>query len=153
MSARIVIKLVLGLVVLGGAFAGGYYSRKPETRVETKTNTVTEQVDRVITKVVTVKETAPDRTVKETVTTETTQDKTVKQVEKAQDKGAAPLSNKVQTLRNTYSLGLKWQPDWRDRTWVPSQAEAGYRVLGDLWVTGGFDWKNHGLLVGVRYDF
>jgi hypothetical protein len=107
------LRIIVGLSLLIGGGVAGYNLRTPETvtKVETKTNTVTEQVDRVITKVVTVKETAPDKTVKETVTTETTQDKTVKQVEKVKDNQAVKQATLATKDRKSYSLGLKWQPD------------------------------------------
>jgi len=141
--------IVLGLLV--ASFAGGYFSRTPETvtKVETKTDTVT--VDRVVTKVITVKETSPDKAVKETTTTEVTTDKTVKQVEKVKDKQATPtLAAKA---RSDYSLGLKWRPDWRDLDWKPTGSELGYRALGDFWVTAEYDWVAKSGALGLRYEF
>lgn len=142
-------------------FACGWYARgkeiqiidRPITQIVTKTDTVvkTQVVDHVVTKVIRVVVKDPDDPSKTTETVTTTTDDTHTTAQKT-DVVDSTVSG-VAASRSNYSVGLKWQPDWRDRTWSPSGADVGYRVIAGAWVTAGYDWKNKAPTVGVRVDF
>jgi len=149
-------------------FACGWYARgketqivdRPVTKIVTQvvehTNTVVQQVDHVVTKTVVVKVTEPGKPATETTTTTTTADDTV-HTQKATQAATTTTTTTPRVgsdvAQRNYSVGVQWAPDWRDRTWVPSVFEVGYRVWEPLWVTGGYDVKNKQALVGLRVEF
>jgi hypothetical protein len=147
---NIATKIVVALVVMAGCFAAGFFARKPGVRTETVVQTQIQEVERVVTKTVTEKVVTPDGTAKETVTTTTTQDSSKVAAERAPSESVPAMSLSV---RPRWSLGMSWQPDFRDLTWRPAQGEVGYRVVGDLWVTGAYNWQEQHALVGVRWEF
>ena len=145
-------------------FAGGWYARgketqildRPVTKIVTQVveHTNTQVVDHVVTKVVHVVEKDPTQPTKVIETTTTTTDGTV-HTQQQQATTTTTVTPHVgsDVARRDYSVGVQWAPDWRDRTWVPSVFEVGYRVWEPLWVTGGYDVKNKQALVGLRVEF
>lgn len=125
---------IIFAILLVVSFGAGYYTHKPLT--VTKVQTVVEkQIDHsVITK--TIKE--PDGTIETDVEhkdiEEVTKDKTSDRIE---DNGYLPK----------YSLGAEYTTD---RTY---RASAGYRVLGNLWLNGSFDYLEHQWAAGVKVEF
>lgn len=149
----ILYRVLAGLVLLAGAFAAGWFTRPPVivTKVETKVQTV--ETEKVVTKVIT--KIVVDPKTGETTTTETKEtvaDTTTKTDEKS--KTQQPTKLAVATIsRRDWSVGVQWQPDWKDRTWVPAASEVGYRAVADLWVTGSYNFKEQHFLIGLRYEF
>jgi len=149
-------KLLLGLVLGAALFFAGWYSRTPVTKIQTVVQAVTKteikEVEKVVVKVVKQVVTQPDGTVTKTETSETTADTTTTTVTKKKEKSKSVSATPVQ-VRRDYSLGLQWQPDWKDPTWRPTGAVVGYRAFADAWVTGGYDWGRKSLIVGVAWQF
>ncbi len=151
-------KLLAGLVLAVALFASGWYSRTPETKIETVVQTVTkvetQQVEKIVVKTVKQVITQPNGTVTKTITTEKTADtttNTTKAVKKNENvEQVFPTSVR---LRRDYSLGVNWQPDFRDPTWTPSSIDLGYRVFADGWVTGGYNIKHKAVEIGLRWEF
>ncbi len=142
--------LVAGLCFLVGGAIGWCVARRGLSPTPAQIVEVETIQEKVVTKTVTVKEAAPDGTTKETVTTTSTADTTKKSSE---PKAVQPVSVSAGAVRADWSLGVSWQPDWRDRTWIPAQGEVGYRVVSDFWVTGAYNWKEQHALLGLRYEF
>lgn len=151
----ILYRVLAGLVLLGGAFAAGWWSRPPVTvtKVETKVQTI--ETEKVITKVVT--KIVVDPKTGETTTTETKETTADTKTVSDEKSKSQTQPNKLATAtvsRRDWSVGLKWQPDWReDNKWMPSVGEVGYRAVADLWITAAYDWKNNHALLGVRWEW
>lgn len=137
-------KYTIGLLITLGVFIGGFYVGKGQSSVEVqekvviqKGETVFQYRDRVVTVTRVVK---PDGTIEETTRTE---DKEGKKEEKtaSNEKNKATVSTPI---LSKYSLGLKyWAPitdtysmDTRDKNRY--EVTAGYRVMGEIWITGGY---------------
>jgi hypothetical protein len=144
---NIVSKVLAGIGLLATAFAAGWFSRPPVVQTETKIVTVEKEVVKTVKEVVT----KPDGTTTTTETSETTKDTSTTTKDKTKDTPPAPVA--VATVRRDWSVGIAWQPDWRDRTWLPAQGEVGYRVFADAWVVGAYNWKENHALLGVRWEF
>lgn len=146
----------LGLTALALSFTAGYVARKPEVVVETKTEVKTEvkEVEKIVRQVVKEKTTKPDGTVIERTTKNTQSDTTTRSKarsdEVAQVVAPAPASS---SLRPDYSVGAKWTPRWDQPEAQPNAVEVGYRVLGNAWVTGEYDWRDRDVSVGIRVEF
>ncbi len=149
-------KLLAGLVLAAALFASGWYSRTPETKIETVVQTVTkvetQQVDHVVIKTVKQIVTQPDGTVTKTTTTQKTADTTTNTTQQTKKKESAVSATSVQ-VRRDYSLGVNWQPNFRDPTWTPSSVDLGYRVFADGWITGGYSIKHKAVEIGLRWEF
>jgi hypothetical protein len=113
--------------LLGAGFVGGYYLHSPEQVVEYR--------DRVVTKRVTehTKTTTPDGAVVERTTERESSD--------------VKPDEHVKSYRPDYSVGARWYD--MDTPAV----ELGYRVLGNLWLEGGYDIKRKEPSVGLRVNF
>ncbi len=145
-------KIAAGLIILIGVFGGGFYAGKGQTRVEIQEKVVrvegeskTVYKDRIVTVTKTVQ---PDGTTTEVTKTEekegsketrTTSD------EKDRKTVTTPILSK-------YSLGLKYWASLDDKIDVSRMSNyevtAGYRVLGEVWVIGGFRPGSEARLTG-----
>jgi hypothetical protein len=141
------VKVLAGLLLLVTAFAAGWMTRPPVVKVETKIQTI----EKVITKTI-VKTVTDPKTGEVTETTETITDSTTTTDQNTTTKPPTAVAAGTVARRN-WSVGVSWQPDWKDRTWVPAQGEVGYRVFADAWVVGAYNWKENAALLGVRYEF
>lgn len=135
-------KILVALVLLGGAFVSGYYTRSPNTVVETKLEI--KEVEKVITKRITEKETKPDGTVKETTTENISEVTTKKSDEK---KVAQIVPQEAQ-----YIIGVQWGLS-RDMDYVPDQVQVGRRVIGSIFGTAGYSLQHKQVLVGIQVEF
>lgn len=143
-------KVGLGLLVLVGSFASGYLYRgatPPQviTQIEEKI------VEKVVIKTVKVTENRPDGSSTTTETTETQEDST-------QVTDTSTPSQPVPNVHSgvylpQYSVGVNWTPRLSEDAFKPTGMEVGYRVLGNMWGTAGFDWRTKEATVGVRVDF
>lgn len=134
--SKIRIGVIIGSFLL--AFGGGYYLAKRSVKPIIVTQV--KEVEKVVTKTVTRERVVTrDGTVTEReVTADTVADK-------SKDKVLAALPNPPQ-----WSLGLRWSPV----SYVPVEAEIGRRLLGNIWITAGANWRDSThFLLGVRYDF
>jgi hypothetical protein len=139
------VKAGAGLALLAAAFVAGYLWRKPEAIVQTKV----QEVEKIVTKVVKVTVKEPNGSTTETTTTEATEDKTTNSAAPAQ-----PVATVRPTFATKYSLALTWTPRWDPDDWYkPTGAELGWRVHNTLWLTTGYDWHTHSVLVGARLEF
>jgi hypothetical protein len=143
-------KVLAGLLLLVVSFLAGYFSRQPETIV--KTETKIEYVDKVKVErvVVTEREEKPDGTKTEKVTE--TESSTSRTKVKTDENKVAP-SLQISAANPQYSLGVEWTPDWRDLSWQPTGASAGYRLVGDVWGEARYDWKRGEVTIGLRYEW
>lgn len=146
-------RIAAGLALLAAAFAAGWFSRPPVVKTETKVQTV--EVEKEVVKTVTRVVTKPDGTVtKETEQTRTADNTTTTDRKEKTKEPAKPSPVAIGTVaRRNWSVGVQWQPEWREPSWRPSVGEVGYRAAGDFWITGAYDWKNNHALVGVRYEW
>jgi hypothetical protein len=146
-----VYRIAAGLALLATAFAGGWFARPPVVKTETKVQTQVVEKEVVRTVVRTIR--APDGTT--TTETETTANTNTTTTSNNTNQTKGPTANVAAgtVARRNWSVGVQWQPDWKDRTWVPAAAEVGYRVTADLWLTGAYNWKENAALVGVRWEF
>jgi methyl coenzyme M reductase subunit C-like uncharacterized protein (methanogenesis marker protein 7) len=137
---KLYILATLALSLMGGSFYAGYRFKKP-TQI-----TVTQQVDKEVEKEVikTVRETVtqPGGTVvvRETVV----QDRVVDKVKQVSVPTPVPL-------KRDWSVGLNWEPLALD--YKPVGVEVGWRAVGDVWLTGGANWKRGEVLAGLRVEF
>lgn len=113
------------VALLGIGAAGGYYLRSP----------VVEYRDRVVTKRVTEREktTSPDGSVIERTTERESSD--------------VKPGESVKPYSPNYSVGARWYD--MDTPAI----ELGYRLLGELWIEGGYDIKREEPSVGLRVGF
>lgn len=163
-------KYTIGLLLLAITFLGGYYSGKGDREVQIQEKIVTEEGEKEIVirdKIVTVtKIVRPDGTVEETTKTE---DK--KTAEKTSSSSSEKDKSVVsKPILSKYSLGLKyWTPladkrvegqEGRDpldtgrdiRSYRNWEATLGYRVMGEVWVIGGYKFSNE-VSVGLQLQF
>ena len=138
------IKIGAVVALMGGCFAAGWYANRQDPIIETKVETV----EKVVTKVVKETVTAPDGTKSEKTTTETSENK------KTKDKIPQPLPATT-AYRPVYSLALDFNPiaGGGDERFIPVGTQFGYRVIGNAWVTAGYNWQTKAATVGLRYDF
>lgn len=149
----------LGLALLAGTYYAGYASHTPETKIETKevvrTETKIQQVEKVVREIVTQRRTEPNGTKTETITEKVVADtNTSKDTDKkSTERKSEPVAQVVPERRN-WSVGANWRlsPQYLP-SYIPSGADVGYRVIGDLWVTGGADWQTKSVLIGTRVEF
>jgi hypothetical protein len=58
------------------------------------------------------------------------------------------------SAQKDYALGMAWNPaDFLQQKYVPSAVSADYRAIGNVWLTGQFDWNVHSVLIGIKYEF
>ena len=137
------VKIIAVVALMIGCFAGGWFSNNKDPIVETQTQVV----EKVVTKVITETVSNPDGSKTKKTTKETVEDKASKAKEKE------PVPQVAQTLPS-YSIGLQWNPALlRDERYTPSGIDLGYRVLGNMWGTAGYDWHTKEVTVGLRIEF
>lgn len=150
------IKVGLGLFALALSFFGGWYARPPdvvtvtETQVESRVEV--KEVEKIVRQIVRETTTKPDGTVTERVTENTQQSTRTKAKQREEESTAArvvaPATPTADPYRPDYSVGAKW--DRFDP--APGSAEVGYRVFGNAWITGEYDWRDREVAVGIRLE-
>lgn len=151
-------KYTVGLAAVIAAALAGFYTGRGQKEVEiqekiitTKGETQTVFKDRIIT---VTKVLRPDGTVEETTRTEDKSgSSSTKSSEKSKEKDTVTTS-----IASQYSLGLKYwaslddkfnEADRTVRDTGRYEVVAGYRILGDIWVEGGYRLDKQ-LSVGLR---
>lgn len=145
-------KILAILTTLVVIFIGGFYTGKGQTRVEIQEKVVrvegeskTVYKDRVVTVTKTVK---PDGTTTETTKTE---EKEGSKETKTASKDTAKSTVTTPTLSN-YSLGLKYWASLDDkldmRKMSNYEVTVGKRMLGEIWLIGGFRPGSEARLTG-----
>ena len=155
MSLQNNILIALGLLVAG--FAGGWFGRGKEIQMveipkvvhHTDTQVQVKTVDHVITKTITKTVRIPSGATTTTVTQ--TVDK-AETVDKQQETKSDNVASVPQALAN-WSVGVQVTPRLSPDAYKPTSADVGYRVIGPMWATGAFDWRNHETKLGIRVDF
>lgn len=146
---NIATKALISLAVMGGCFAAGYLTRVPAApKTITKIEVV--EKEKIVTKVVTVTETRPDGSTTTTETAQTTSDSQTVTESKQAEKPVPAVSP---TLHLRYSIGVQWTPRLNEDFYKPTGVELGYRALGNLWTTAGYDWRDKSVTLGVRVEF
>lgn len=126
-------KLLCALLALGLAFGGGWYLARTQTGNDRTQTAVT--------------------TTKRTITRITQTDGAIKETTREIQMTPSVVPN-VSPYRLDYSLGLSVGTDFSTFPPRPSYTvHGGYRLLGNLWLTGSYGWTSHEAAIGVRVDF
>lgn len=129
--------IIIAVALLSGAL--GFYAAKK--LVKPVVVTQVKEIEKVVTKTVT----------KERIVTKngtTIERETV--ADKAEDRNTNKPLPAVAAVKPQWSLELNWGRG----SYVPVEASVGRRILGDLWLTAGSNWKHDPyLLIGIRYEF
>lgn len=129
--------IIIAVALLSGAL--GFYAAKK--LVKPVVVTQVKEIEKVVTKTVT----------KERIVTKngtTIERETV--ADKAEDRNTNKPLPIVAAVKPQWSLELNWGRG----SYVPVEASVGRRILGDLWLTAGSNWKHDPyLLIGIRYEF
>jgi hypothetical protein len=139
----ILYRLLAVLVIAAVSFAGGYFTRKPATRIETKVET--REVEKIVRQVVTERTTKSDGTVVEKITENTKSNSETKS--KSKDKIEIPLP------RAEWSIGAQWGIRAGSLDYLPHSVEVGRRVIGPVWGTAGYQFQNNMAFIGLRVEF
>jgi hypothetical protein len=74
--------------------------------------------------------------------------------EQSQSVAKTTQSVQVAPARPNWGLGIDFNPSgFLAQRYLPTQVDVDYRLLGDLWVTGGWNWQSHSALVGIKVLF
>lgn len=147
------------------SFGIGWMSKTPEQIVKIEEKIVEKVVEKVtetektkseqkkVTKVIT----KPDGTT-ETTTTEVVSDTSEKIAEKEKEsdkiseKDSVAKTTPTDTWRPNYSIGVEASTDFPDLD-LMYRVTAGYRLFGNLWLSGGYHFQHKEVSVGLRVDF
>lgn len=143
------------------AFGAGWASKKPQevVRVEEKV------VERVVEKIIEVEKKKqqkvtkitqkPDGTTTTTII-DTTTETNISERDSRTERESNTTSNTEriagEAYRPTYSIGAEAVTDFQSLE-VTYRMNLGYRILGNAWVSGGYDHKRNELGAGIRVDF
>ena len=148
-----------GLAAICGAFfyAGWRAHPAPAPLLVTESAVVVaketaHQVAKATTHVVKQKVQKPDGTTTTTTTTDVVAEKVADKTAQTETHTQTTVAAPAQPQPN-WSVGVKWRPSLSDLSYKPQSAEIGRRVVGDVWVTGEYDWKLKAAAVGVRAEF
>ncbi len=149
-------KVILALIVLGGSFAGGFWTGRGNKEVEirevkTKGETIVKTVEKIRWKERIVH---PDGTIVEREHEEDRDTKTHdKETVSEKDKSVRPT-------QSNYSLGIAYWASFREP--LPEQSKGisydavelrvGRRIVGDFWIDLGYR-LDRSLSLGVRAEF
>lgn len=152
----LIYKVLLGLMVAGAIFLGGFYTGKGDKQVEIQEKIVTvkgeTQVvvrDRIVTVTKTLK---PDGTVVETTKTEEKQkDTTTKTTEKDKSTNVA-----TRPVLSRYSLGLFGSMKLDKLSELPKPqlgVSAGIRTVGEVWLKSYVVPADKSIAMGIEIQF
>lgn len=142
---KYLVAILVGFGLLAAAFGAGYYSHKPEVQIITQRQI--QQAEQLVKQIITKRSKEPDGTSTETIT------ETLVSDTKTAASESQSISQVQGAVRPDWSLGLKWRPQLEVDWSVPVGVEVGRRVVGDVWVTGEYQWDRGTMLLGVRYEW
>lgn len=140
-------RYVLYIVLVAAAGAAGFYQGKGHREIQV-VEKAGQTITRTVVQTVTVEKTIhPDGTVEERTTT--------KNETKNKDTKTIDRDTSIKPIGTNYSLGVRYRVSGFQTIIAPGpqavEVEAGRRLFGDIWITGGAGLG--GVTLGLRYDF